>query len=215
MDAAFGGTYVIAAYFLGAIPVAYLYGKARDVDISASGSGNLGAGNTTRLLGAKAGAFVAFMDGMKGLITVFAGRWLGFSTSVIAAGAFAAVVGSDWSVFLGGRSGRGLAASSAAMLAFDPITIVWPGLWSVIGWRIGGGISGFFGWAFIWLAAYGLGRPTETVLLAAGLGVLMIMRRAHGNLNDPDQDPPLARIVFDTDRRSPSAELVTGDSSLA
>jgi glycerol-3-phosphate acyltransferase PlsY len=215
MDAAFGGVYVITAYFLGAIPVAYLYGKARAVDISSSGSGNLGAGNTTRLLGAKAGALVALLDGLKGLMTVLAGRWLGFGTSVIAAGALASVAGSDWSVFLGRRSGRGLATSSLAMLAFDPITVVWPAVWSVIGWKIGGGISGFFGWAFIWLAAYGLGRPTETVLLGAGMGILMIIRRAQGNLNDPDQDEPLARILYDTDRRHPAPELATGDGSLA
>lgn len=215
MDAAFGGLYVVAAYFMGAIPVAYLYGRARHTDISTSGSRNLGAGNTTRLLGTKAGALVALLDGLKGLITVIAGRSLGFSSSVVVFGTLATVAGSDWSVFLGGRSGRGLATSSLAMLAFDPITVIWPSLWSVIGWKIGGGISGFFGWAFIWVAAYGLGRPTETVLLGAGLGLLMIIRRAQGNLNDPDQEEPLARVLFDTDRRSPSTELVTGDSSLA
>lgn len=209
------GAYVLGAYLLGAIPVAYLIGKARRVDIAAAGSGNLGAGNTTRLLGAKAGALVALLDGAKGLAAVFAGRWMSFSPGLIAVGALAAVAGSNWSIYLGRRSGRGLATSSFAMLAFDPITVLWPGVWSVVGWKIGGGISGFFGWAFLWTVAYALERPPETVLLAAGMGLLMIIRRSQGNLDDSGQEGPVARVFFDTDHRRSPAEVASGDKSLA
>ncbi len=209
------GTYVLAAYLLGAIPVAYVLGKARRVDLTTAGSGNLGAGNTTRLLGAKAGALVALLDGAKGLAAVFVGRWMSLSPGVTAVGALAAVAGSNWSIYLGRRSGRGLATSSLAMLAFDPITVLWPGVWSVLGWKIGGGISGFFGWAFLWMAAYALGRPPETVLLAAGMGLLMIIRRAQGNLDDPGQEGPVARVLYDTDHRRSPAEMAAGDESLA
>jgi len=209
------GAYVLVAYSLGAVPVAYLLGKARRVDLTAAGSGNLGAGNTTRLLGAKAGALVALLDGMKGLVAVFLGQWMSFSPGLIAVGALAAVAGSDWSIYLGRRSGRGLATSSLAMLAFDPITVLWPGVWSILGWKIGGGISGFFGWAFLSMAAYALGRPPETVLLAAGMGLLMIIRRAQGNQDDPGQEGPLARVLYDTDRRRSPAQVASGDESLA
>lgn len=215
MDVMIEGAYVLVAYFVGAIPVAYLLGKAWRVDLSTTGSGNLGAGNTTRLLGAKAGALVALLDGIKGLGSVLVGRWMSLSPGLIAIGALAAVAGSNWSIYLGRRSGRGLATSSLAMLAFDPITVLWPGIWSILGWKIGGGISGFFGWAFLWMATYALGRPPETVLLAAGMGLLMIIRRAQGNLDDPGQEGLLSRTLFDTDRRRAPAEMASGDESLA
>lgn len=210
MSLAISTSYITAAYLVGSIPIAFLFGKSQHVDLASSGSGNLGAGNTTRLLGPKAGAVVALLDGVKGLLVVAGGRALGLPLWAVVIASLAVVAGTDWSIYLGRRSGRGLATSAIVMLVFDPVTILWPGIWSIAGWKIGGGITGFFGWAFLWAAALAIHRSPATVALAAGLGFLMIVRRAQGNLDDPSQPDVLSRILYDTDRRQPVTETASG-----
>jgi glycerol-3-phosphate acyltransferase PlsY len=65
--AVYGGV-IAAAYFLGSIPTGYLTGKARGIDIRQTGSGNIGATNTFRVLGKAAGIFVLLADACKGFL---------------------------------------------------------------------------------------------------------------------------------------------------
>ena len=51
-----------ASYALGSIPAAYIAGKSRGIDLRKHGSGNLGATNVFRVLGAKVGALVFAFD---------------------------------------------------------------------------------------------------------------------------------------------------------
>lgn len=62
---------VIISYLAGSIPSAYLAGKFRGVDLRKHGSGNLGATNVVRVLGAKIGAIVFIADMLKGFLPVF------------------------------------------------------------------------------------------------------------------------------------------------
>src|SRR5690606_34877973 len=60
---------VIASYLLGAIPTAYLAGRwTRGIDLREHGSGNLGATNTFRVLGARIAAPVMIADVAKGFL---------------------------------------------------------------------------------------------------------------------------------------------------
>ena len=55
--------WVILAYFIGAVPVGYLIGRFfYRKDLRKEGSGNIGATNAYRILGAKAGIFVFLLD---------------------------------------------------------------------------------------------------------------------------------------------------------
>ena len=62
---------VIISYLAGSIPSAYLAGKFRGVDLRKHGSGNLGATNVVRVLGAKIGAVVFVADMLKGFLPVY------------------------------------------------------------------------------------------------------------------------------------------------
>ena len=62
---------VLIAYLAGSIPSAYIAGRARGVDLRKHGSGNLGATNVVRVLGAKIGAVVFLADFFKGFLPVF------------------------------------------------------------------------------------------------------------------------------------------------
>src|SRR5712671_3626323 len=62
---------VLISYLAGSIPSAYIAGKLRGVDLRKHGSGNLGATNVVRVLGAKTGAIVFIADFLKGFLPVY------------------------------------------------------------------------------------------------------------------------------------------------
>ena len=62
---------IVVAYLLGSIPTALLVSKLFfNIDIREFGSGNSGATNTYRVLGAKWGTFVMIADMLKAIIAV-------------------------------------------------------------------------------------------------------------------------------------------------
>ncbi|MGH7976890.1 MAG: glycerol-3-phosphate acyltransferase, partial [Limisphaerales bacterium] len=56
----------LATYLLGSIPTGFLIARAKGIDIRKSGSGNIGATNSFRVLGKTAGIFVLLADCAKG-----------------------------------------------------------------------------------------------------------------------------------------------------
>ncbi len=190
----------IFGYLLGAVPFAFLLGKMAGVDLRKVGSGNPGAGNLTRVVGMKAGIAAALLDGFKGLIPMLVLKSLDFGPAIISLTGLAIVVGHNWSIFMGGRSGRGLAPSSGVLLGVAPPLIVWPGGWAVAGWKFGGGLAGFIAWASLPVVAVLFQWSSAVVLACFGLAVLCVFRRMQGN---PGRIPGLRaaihRAIFDTD----------------
>lgn len=201
-----------SAYLLGAIPFAFLIGALCGVDLRKEGTGNVGAGNLTKVVGLPAGALAALFDGLKGLVPVLLLREAGVGPAVVSLSGLAVVVGHNWSIFMRGRSGRGLAPSSGVLAAVDPSMIVWPGGWAVAGWKFGGGIGGFIGWASLPVVSAVFRRPAPAVLAALGLGLLMIGRRMQGNADAlPGVRPALYRAVFDHD---PDGDVATAEEPI-
>ena len=63
----------VIAYLAGSIPFAYLAGRLlKGIDLRTVGSGNLGATNVFRTLGAPAGITVMLLDIAKGAVPVYA-----------------------------------------------------------------------------------------------------------------------------------------------
>jgi acyl phosphate:glycerol-3-phosphate acyltransferase len=120
---------LVAAYLFGSIPVGYLIGRSRGVDIRTLGSGNVGGTNIRRNLGFFWGALVGFLDFLKGLIPAFLARtlfplpWQALSISLVP------IVGHIWPVFLGFKGGKGVATTFGIILA-------WLGPFFFIGWIV-------------------------------------------------------------------------------
>lgn len=113
---------IILAYLLGSIPFGYLIVKERaGVDVRSVGSGNVGATNVLRVSGKGPAAAVLLMDMAKGCFPVVVGRLVGASPTVLAAVAFASVLGHVFPLFLGFRGGKGVATAVGAFLALSPI----------------------------------------------------------------------------------------------
>lgn len=109
-----------AAYILGAIPSGYIIGKVfYGVDLKTVGSGNIGATNAYRVLGAKAGLSVFLCDFFKGVLAVYLGGLGGNELAMVLCALFV-IVGNDWSVFLHFKSGRGVACGVGAFACLWP-----------------------------------------------------------------------------------------------
>jgi acyl phosphate:glycerol-3-phosphate acyltransferase len=121
---------LIAGYLLGSIPTGYLVARAKRVDIRSVGSGNIGATNVFRVLGKGPGVFVLLADALKGFAAVF---WLpavvlqfaaGDATWLPAIGAVAAVLGHNYTCWLGFKGGKGIATSAGALAGLVPWAFV-------------------------------------------------------------------------------------------
>jgi glycerol-3-phosphate acyltransferase PlsY len=126
----------IGAYMAGSVPWAYLIVKrVTGEDISAHGTGNVGAMNVRRTTGSWKWFIVAmFADGFKGLIPVaivrFALPALGFdaptTTLAMQLTIFGVVIGHNFSMWLAiskkrfVRTGKGLATGGGAIFAYNP-----------------------------------------------------------------------------------------------
>lgn len=118
--------FLLLAYLLGSLPSSYVAGRLRGVDLRENGSGNLGATNVYRVLGAGAAVPVVIFDVAKGFVpaSLFPG-WDGSADARLAiAYGLAAIAGHVWPVFLKFRGGKGVATGAGVLLALAPLTTV-------------------------------------------------------------------------------------------
>lgn len=110
------------AYLLGSIPSGLWIGrKFFQIDIRQHGSGNLGATNSFRILGKKAGTIVLLMDLLKGSISVLLLKQMdlhGVSPLIIA---LFAVIGHTYPLFANFKGGKAVATFAGVILAYQPV----------------------------------------------------------------------------------------------
>src|SRR5690625_2541361 len=117
--------FAFIAYILGSIPSALLVGKIGfHIDIREHGSGNMGATNTFRVLGIKAGAIVTVADILKGTIaTILPGLMFGLEIYPLIIGVFA-VLGHTYPIFAKFDGGKAVATSSGIILGVSPLLFI-------------------------------------------------------------------------------------------
>lgn len=109
---------LILAYLFGSIPSGLIAGKLlRGIDIREHGSGNLGATNTFRILGKKAGLIVTLADIFKGTIATALPALFGSELHPLIAGV-AAVIGHMFPVFARFKGGKAVATSGGVLLFY-------------------------------------------------------------------------------------------------
>ena len=124
--------YVILAYLIGSIPSGLIIGKGLfETDVRQFGSKNIGATNTYRVLGLKAALPVFICDALKGAIGVFLFASYGPAFAIL--GGILAMVGHNWSIFLGFKGGRGVATGLGVLIALSPlVAIICFAIWGII-----------------------------------------------------------------------------------
>ncbi len=116
----------LSGYAIGSLPFGYLTAKlVAGKDIRKLGSGNIGATNVARVIGAKWGAFVLLLDCLKGYVPV----WLLPSLVTDEPNAhlrvlcgMATIVGHMFPVWLGYRGGKGVATALGVVLCLAPMS---------------------------------------------------------------------------------------------
>lgn len=129
----------LVGYILGAIPssvlISRLIGKA---DPRTQGSGKTGATNALRAMGKGPALLVVVLDVGKGAAAVLLARYVFFplpsghvtltdhnlQAACEAVAAFAALLGHNFSMFIGFKGGRGVATGGGAILVMAPLAVL-------------------------------------------------------------------------------------------
>lgn len=115
---------ILLAYLVGSIPSGLIVGKwFHGIDIREHGSGNLGATNTFRVLGKKAGSVVVAADILKGTVVTFFPLFIQAEIHPLFIGLFA-VIGHMFPIFAGFRGGKAVATSAGVLLGYVPLLFV-------------------------------------------------------------------------------------------
>ena len=123
-DALVAVALVAGAYLVGSLsPSVFLGRLVKGIDVREHGSGNAGATNAFRVLGTPLGIVVLAADVLKGFLPVLLARYVA-DPSVTVLVAMAAIAGHNWSVFLKGKGGKGVATGAGVILAMMPVILV-------------------------------------------------------------------------------------------
>lgn len=199
---------VVGAYLLGSVPVGYLLGRRRGLDIRRYGSGGVGASNVWRTLGRRPGVLCGVADATKGALPIILARGLGYSDGVTMLAGVAAVAGHNWPVFLRFNGGRGVSLSLVVVLFVSPTAFFWALFPALAAMALGrdSAPAVALGMLLLPFIGWGLGQAPPLVAGYAALFGIMVLRR----LTAPSQEAKapkdrrgvlLNRLLFDRDER--------------
>jgi glycerol-3-phosphate acyltransferase PlsY len=126
-------------YLVGSMPTGYLLGRLRGIDIRRHGSGNIGATNVWRVMGRNWGMVAFACDFLKGFLPLYLVRTLNFPepgswfvSLLLVLGGVAAIMGHNYTPWLGFKGGKGIATSAGVLAALmPPVLAVALSLWIV------------------------------------------------------------------------------------
>jgi len=166
---------VVFGYLMGSLSPSVFLGKAiKGIDIRQHGSGNAGTTNALRVLGGRLGLVVLMADILKGVIPVVLARYLSHPIVTVLV-AFASVLGHDFSIFLRGRGGKGVATGAGAAIGMMPIPM-----------------------AFLFILFFLLVFSTRRVSIASiacTVGLPVLAGLLHGFASSSLWQPPLPYVV--------------------
>jgi len=155
---------VLASYIVGSLPFGFWISKSLGVDIRNQGSGNIGATNVLRTLGRKVGITVLMLDISKGFLPVLIGSIIIFNQlpdsmldieeiegTIYVLLAIGAILGHNYTFWLGFKGGKGIATSAGAIMPFLPEVLI--------------------GSLFVWILFFFLSRYVAIASIAAAFSI--------------------------------------------
>jgi glycerol-3-phosphate acyltransferase PlsY len=195
----------IGAYLLGAVPAAYLVVKwSRGVDIRKVGTGKVGAANVLSAGPKWLVVPVAIFDIGKGALSVWIAQSIGFSAAQQMTVGLLVIVGHNWPIYLGFKSGgRGILASLGVITMFSwqlgLIMLVFPYLWAPIK-QLALGV--FIALVALPFSSWFLAQPLdikEKLPITCGfvaLTSMALMKRVIARRSELSKSVPLGKVVF-------------------
>ncbi|MFZ3054661.1 MAG: glycerol-3-phosphate acyltransferase [Minisyncoccales bacterium] len=116
---------LIVAYLLGSIPFGYLITKyTTKKNLMEIGWKKNSGSNVFKNVGLWQGIFTFIFDVAKGFLAVYLARYFGYGELFQVFCGVLAVAGHNWSIFLGFKGGRGLAALIGALFVISPKVLI-------------------------------------------------------------------------------------------
>lgn len=129
--------YIVFCYILGWAMTGYFVVRVlAHRDIRSQGSGNIGALNSGRIAGVKGFILTFLGDSLKGGISVAIGIGLKFPDWALLLGLISVVAGHIWPLPFGFRGGKGAAAFLGGLLVYNPSSIIFLLVVTVIGYLL-------------------------------------------------------------------------------
>ncbi|ACC98663.1 Conserved hypothetical integral membrane protein DUF205 [Elusimicrobium minutum Pei191] len=171
----------IISYLLGGIPTGYLIArKTMGIDIREHGSGNPGAANVYRTVGAKAGWATFIIDAFKGFVCVRLALFFFPNNYILAiACGTIAIAGHMWTPYLKFRGGKGVATAAGVFAAMMPIPIIVAFVvFAAAVWYSGHiSVGSIFAAAVLPIAAWTVGgQPKEVNIMATIIALVVIYK---------------------------------------
>jgi glycerol-3-phosphate acyltransferase PlsY len=170
-----------AGFIAGAIPFGVLIARRKGVNIKDHGSGNIGATNVARVLGARVGLIVLLLDAAKGALPTYVALHYCGNTKIVALTGAAAILGHCFSPFLAGKGGKGVATSFGVFLVIAPQLAGIAVITFVIIWRLTsvpalGSLAGSAALSALFIAR---GETHYTILACATTALLIYTHRTN------------------------------------
>jgi len=127
MNILFRALSVVIGYLLGSFNTAYFLGLLKGVDVRETGSGNPGATNAMRALGAQAGAIVFIGDALKAVVAAVLVALLFGGSEFMAPGdqiymvwaGLGVMIGHDFPFYLKFKGGKGISSMLGLFIVID------------------------------------------------------------------------------------------------
>lgn len=170
---------LIAGFLLGSIPFGIIIAKLKGVNLKKVGSGNIGATNVLRSLGKWPAALTLIGDILKGTMAVVIGRIFEVESGIEGLIGISAILGHNFSVFLGFRGGKGVATSIGVLLVYAPVAalltlVLWLAVVFLTKYSSLGAIVSLGILPFTFLLMYPGER--EKLIIAISIAVIILVR---------------------------------------
>jgi glycerol-3-phosphate acyltransferase PlsY len=195
---------VLLAFAAGSIPFSNLVARVtKGVDLRDTPSGTVGGTSVYRVAGWWALVVSGILDVSKGAVAPLVAD----DRMVLAALAGgAAVIGHNWSPFLRGKGGRGVAPALGALAV-----TAWPGVFLLLGpmvlgrWVRQTGFGSFVG-EVVLAPALAVTNGACGALAGGAVAVPMLVKRVVGNTrtSEPGMRPYVRRLLFDREQTAPT-----------
>jgi glycerol-3-phosphate acyltransferase PlsY len=190
---------IVIGYLLGSIPFAYIVAHLKKgTDIRQLGGGNVGALNVYREVGPAFGLAVLAADAAKGVLAVYAARWLGLEPVWVCIAGFAAVVGHNWPCFIRFRGGRGAVTIMGVLLPLIPIQFaIGFGIAAIVIIITSNVRLGMIGIAFIPLIAWLFDKEPLLIFYSLALFLFLAIRTLAGLRGEMAKAGGKKGLIFD------------------
>ena len=180
---------ILAAYIIGSLPFGFWISKCLGVDIRNQGSGNIGATNVLRTLGRKVGIIVLILDILKGYLPVLIGSGIIINQlpdsmlgdekiegTIYVLLAIGAILGHNYTFWLGFKGGKGIATSAGAIMSFLPEVLI--------------------GSTLVWILVFFSSRYVAIASIAAAFSIPILTVSLSHNYLFPDINSSSPVIIF-------------------